>query len=208
MSNERFDRRQHWDTIYGTKPVTDVSWFEADPQVSLKLIEKVSPAHGSVIDVGGGASRLVDRLLAAGFRRVAVLDISATALEHAKTRLGASSAEVRWIAADVTEIEELGSFDVWHDRAVFHFLTDAEDRRKYVASAKRAVPVGGHLIIGAFAADGPLKCSGLEVCRYDAERLTKELGHGFRLVDELTHTHSTPTGKPQKFLFGSFQRIE
>jgi SAM-dependent methyltransferase len=208
MSNEQFDRRQHWETIYGTKPVTDVSWFEAEPQVSLELIEKVSPTRGSVIDVGGGASRLVDRLLDADFQRVAVVDISATALDHAKTRLGAPAAKVQWIVGDVTEIEELGSFDVWHDRAVFHFLTDAEGRRKYIALAKRTIPLGGHLIIGAFAVDGPLRCSGLEVCRYDAERLMHELGEGFTLIDELTHTHSTPTGKPQKFFFGSFQRVE
>lgn len=195
LSNNMMDRQQHWEQVYATKGVTEVSWFEADPRVSLELIERASPGHGSVIDVGGGASRLVDQLLAADFKRVAVLDISATALAHAKSRLGALAVRVEWIVGDVIEVPDVGQFDVWHDRAVFHFLTAADDRRKYVELATRSVPIGGHLIIGAFAVDGPQKCSGLEVCRYDAQSLAKELGPGFKLIRELKHTHCTPTGK-------------
>ncbi len=201
------ERQQHWDSIYETKSVANLSWYEAEPQASLDLIEAASPMHGSVIDVGGGASILVDRLLAAGFNRVAVLDVSAAALEHAKLRLEAQAGQVQWLVADITETHDLGQFDVWHDRAVFHFLTAPEDRRKYVELVTRTVPVGGHLIIGTFAVDGPEKCSGLEVCRYDSSQLSKELGPGFKLVKELSHTHCTPAGKRQEFFFGSFQRV-
>jgi SAM-dependent methyltransferase len=201
------DRKQHWENVYATKRVTEVSWFEAEPRVSLELIERASPAHGSVIDVGGGASLLVDRLLDRGFKKIAVLDISAAALEHARARLGARAEKVQWITGDVTSLEDVGTFDVWHDRAVFHFLTDAEDRRKYVALARRSVKPGGHLIVGTFAVDGPPMCSGLDVCRYDAEHLARELGPDFQLVHQLAHSHTTPWGKPQAFVFGLFRRV-
>lgn len=201
------DRKEHWETIYATKAVTDVSWFEADPRISLDLIERASPSHGRVIDVGGGASLLVDHLLDRGFAKVAVLDIAAGALERAQARLGARAHHVEWIVGDVTAVQSLGEFDVWHDRAVFHFLTEPRDRRKYVELASRTVPVGGHLILGAFAVDGPLKCSGLEVCQYDSQRLMNELGTGFKLVQERAHLHLTPGGKPQQFFFGLFRRV-
>lgn len=199
------DRHEHWNTIYQTKAVTDVSWFESDPHISMELINAASPLRGHVIDVGGGASRLVDNLFAAGFESVTVLDISEIALEHAKARLGAQATQVYWIVGDICQIAELPPCDVWHDRAVFHFLTEPNDRRKYVDLVTHTVRIGGHVIIGTFALDGPLKCSGLEVCRYDAAALSRELGPRFTLVRELSHTHVTPSAKPQRFCFAVFK---
>lgn len=201
------DRHEHWNTIYQTKAVTDVSWFESDPHLSMELINAASPLRGHVIDVGGGASRLVDNLVAAGFESVTVLDISEIALEHAKARLGAPSTHVHWIVGDICRIAQLPPCDIWHDRAVFHFLTEQEDRRKYVELVTRTLRIGGHLVIGTFAVDGPPKCSGLEVRRYDADSLARELGPRFKLVQQLSHKHITPTGKPQQFFFGIFELL-
>ena len=201
-----FDRCEHWETVYRTKGTTDVSWFEAEPEVSLQLIRSVASWGSGVIDVGGGASQLVDRLLADGYSPVAVLDVSATALEHARRRLGEAGRQVQWIVGDVTQVGDVGRYDVWHDRAVFHFLTDPEDRRKYVALVQRTIPIGGHLVIGTFAPDGPEKCSGLEVRRYDAAGLSAEFGPDFQLVQEMEHTHHTPAGKLQKFSFAVLRR--
>ena len=199
-------RQDHWQTVYAAKHATEVGWYQADPKMSLRLIELASPGHGSVIDVGGGASLLADRLLDAGFARVAVLDLSAAALERAKSRLGRRADRVQWVVADVTAVETVGSFDVWHDRAVFHFLTAPEDRRKYVELATKTIPAGGHLVIGTFAPDGPPRCSGLEVRRYDAQSLCAEFGSAFRLVREAREVHTTPSGKPQPFVFAVFAR--
>ena len=144
------NRQQHWDVVYQTMGVTEVSWFESEPRVSLELINAVAPTPCSVIDIGGGASRLVDSLLAAGYGRLTVLDISATALEQVKARLGKAADRVNWLVANITETEALGQFDLWHDRAVFHFLTDPDDRQKYVELASRTLQVGGHLILRKF----------------------------------------------------------
>ena len=201
-----FDRREHWETVYRTKGTTDVSWYEAEPEVSRKLIQSVAFGGSGVIDVGGGASQLVDRLLTDGYSPVAVLDISTTALEHACRRLGEAGRHVRWIVGDVTQLSDVGRYDVWHDRAVFHFLTDPVDRQKYVALVKRTITVGGHLVIGTFAPDGPEKCSGLEVRRYDAAGLIAEFGPDFRLVEEVKHTHHTPADKLQRFTFTVLRR--
>ncbi|HZK82334.1 MAG TPA: class I SAM-dependent methyltransferase [Humisphaera sp.] len=201
------DRQAHWDTIYTTKAATSVSWYEPAPVVSMELITSVASNQNSVIDVGAGASLLVDRLVSAGFDRVAVLDISASALQEAKSRLGQQAARIQWIVADITTADSIGQFDVWHDRAVFHFLTAVADRRKYVELAERTVPVGGHLIVGTFALDGPAKCSGLEVCRYDSHRLAAEFAPAFKLVGDLTHKHTTPWGALQKFTFATFQHV-
>ncbi len=201
------DRKYHWETIYTTKSDTEVSWYEIDPKVSFELIKLASPTCGRVIDVGGGQSFLVDKLLDARFEKVAVLDISEVALERTKSRLGERAKQVEWIVADVAAVQSIGTFDVWHDRAVFHFLKEQQDRKNYVELAARTVPFGGHLIVGTFALDGPLKCSGLEICRYDATLLSQEFGSAFKLVHEVAHTHTTPTGKPQKFIFGLFERI-
>ena len=199
------DRHEYWNSIYQSKAVTDVSWFEAEPQISLGWIQAASPARGSVIDVGGGASRLADRLIADGFASVTVLDVSEIALQRAKERLGAQAEQVYWVVGDICQIAELPTCDVWHDRAVFHFLTDLSDRLKYINLMTRTVRIGGHVVMGSFATDGPLKCSGLEVCQYDAATLSRELGPRFKLLRELTHIHTTPTGKPQRFFFGLFE---
>jgi ubiquinone/menaquinone biosynthesis C-methylase UbiE len=201
------DRKSHWEQIYSTRGETGVSWYQSEPRLSLELIRAVArSAGGRIIDVGGGASVLVDRLLDLPFERIAVLDISVTALSQASSRLGTRAGRVEWIAADVTEIPDVGTFDVWHDRAVFHFLTDAADREKYVELARRTVPTGGHLIIASFADDGPKRCSDLDVCRYNAESMGAELGAGFLLVREVRETHMTPWGSSQAFFYGVFRR--
>jgi SAM-dependent methyltransferase len=198
----------HWDEVYSSKGVTGVSWYQGEPGLSLELIRAVAPpAGGRIIDVGGGASVLVDRLLDLPFERIAVLDVAETALGKARSRLGERAGRVEWIAADVTEIDDVGTFDVWHDRAVFHFLTDAADRKKYVDLARRTVPEGGHLIIASFADDGPKRCSDLDVCRYNAGSMAAELGPGFSLVREAREAHTTPSGSPQAFFYGSFRRL-
>ncbi|QDV37553.1 hypothetical protein ElP_54930 [Tautonia plasticadhaerens] len=156
--------------------------------------------------MGGGASVLIDRLLDLGFETVAVLDISGTALETARARLGRRSGAVRWIEADVTEAGDIGTFDIWHDRAVFHFLTEAADRARYVELARRTVPAGGHLIVATFADEGPRRCSDLDVCRYNPGSLASEFGNGFSLVGGAGETHTTPWGFQQAFTYGVFVR--
>jgi SAM-dependent methyltransferase len=201
------DRKAHWEEVYATGGEAGVSWYQAEPRLSLELIGAVAPAAGGrIIDLGGGASLLVDRLLDLPFERVAVLDIAETALDKARRRLGERAEPVEWIAADVTEIQAVGTFDVWHDRAVFHFLTDAADRKKYVDLARRTVPGGGHLIIASFADDGPKRCSDLDVCRYNAASMAAELGEGFSLVNQARETHSTPWNTSQAFFYGVFRR--
>jgi SAM-dependent methyltransferase len=202
------DCKEHWEHIYSTKAETGVSWYQDEPRLSLELIDAVAPADGGrIIDVGGGASVLVDRLLDLPFGEIAVLDISETALGKAKARLGKRAEGVRWVVADVTEGPEVGTFDVWHDRAVFHFLTDPADRRSYVELARKTVPDEGHLVIATFANDGPKRCSDRDVCRYNARSLASELGEGFSLVKEATETHTTPWGSSQAFFYGVFRRL-
>jgi SAM-dependent methyltransferase len=196
----------HWEQVYSATDDAEFSWYQPEPGLSLALIREARPAGARVIDVGGGASVLVDRLLALGYQP-AVLDISETALARARARLGASAESVEWIVADISVAPGLGRFDVWHDRAVFHFLTKPEERRHYRALAERTVPSGGHLIIGTFAPDGPARCSGLPVCRFDAAGLEAALGPGFRLLRSAAEPHATPTGKVQPFVFGLFQRL-
>src|SRR3954451_16496643 len=201
------DRKTHWEHVYSTKAETGVSWYQDEPRLSLELIGAVAPAGGGrIIDVGGGASVLVDRLLDLPFGEIAVLDISETALGKARARLGERAGRVRWVIADVTEAPELGAFDVWHDRAVFHFLTDPDDRRSYVEPTRQTVPEGGHLIIATFADDGRKRCSDLDVCRYNARSLASELGEVFSLVREARESHTTPWGSSQAFFYGVFKR--
>jgi 2-polyprenyl-3-methyl-5-hydroxy-6-metoxy-1,4-benzoquinol methylase len=200
------DRKAHWETVYETKSESDVSWFQAEPTLSLELVRRVCPPGGLIIDIGGGASMLADRLLASRFSSVAVLDISAAALKRAKARLGEKAQQITWITADVTTAQDIGQFDVWHDRAVFHFLTAAEGRRSYVNLASRTLRSGGHLILATFAPDGPTRCSGLDVCRYDAAAALVELGDEFSLVHEERELHMTPAGNRQNFFYGVFRR--
>ena len=193
----------HWDRVYATKSVTEVSWYQREPLVSLDLIERVAPVRSAaILDVGGGASTLVDALLARGYTNLSVLDIAAAALDAARKRLGAPAGVVTWRAADVLHHPFAPqSVDVWHDRAVFHFLTDAAERRAYVAQGTAAVRPGGHIIIATFAADGPTQCSGLDVCRYSPDTLCAEFGAGFDLVAQAFEEHITPSGGAQRFQY-------
>jgi len=200
--------KDHWEAVYATtQDEADVSWFQDSPVPSLELIEQARPSKdAAIIDVGGGASRLADGLLERGFRRVTVLDISAAALDLAALRLGRRASEVQWIVDDVTAWEPAQRFDIWHDRAAFHFLVEAADRAAYIARLKQALVPGGYAIIGSFAADGPETCSGLPVHRYDAAGLARELGEDFALVDSRPHDHATPWNAQQRFQFSMFRR--
>lgn len=187
--------KSHWENVYQTKSPTDVSWYQTCPSLSLKLIEATKIGKGEgIIDMGGGASVLVDCLLSDGYEKVAVLDISASALQHAKARLAQRASGVEWYEADVMTFRPPHRFAVWHDRAVLHFLTGAADRRKYVSVVKKTLTPNGHLIIAAFAVNGPPQCSRLDVIRYDAKRLCSELGDDFALLETHDETHTTPWG--------------
>ena len=200
-------RQIHWENVYAGKGENQVSWFQETPALSLELIERAGATPGSgIIDIGGGASRLADCLVSQGYEDVTVLDLSAAALDSARSRMGDKANRVTWIAADVTVWEPPRSYDVWHDRAAFHFLTIPEDQAAYVARLRRAVRPGGHAIIGTFAPDGPERCSGLLVSRYDATSLAATLGSGFELIDARRHEHVTPWGATQKFQFSTFRR--
>jgi len=202
------DRKQHWEQVYTSKSSLEVSWYQAEPRLSLELIQRSGIGREApIIDVGGGASLLVDRLQAEGYKRLAVLDISAAALATARHRLGPRAGEIEWIEADVTQFVAPHAFALWHDRAVFHFLTAGEDRRRYVEALRHALVPDGHVVIAAFAIGGPTVCSGLEIVQYDATKLLAELGPDFRLEEELAEIHRTPAGKDQKFGFFRLRRI-
>ncbi|MBK7997425.1 MAG: class I SAM-dependent methyltransferase [Verrucomicrobia bacterium] len=203
------NRTEHWNQVYQTSPPDDVSWFQTRPTISLRLVEACGVGKGDgIIDVGGGASVLVDFLLDAGYSRLAVLDISAAALDYAKRRLGARADAVYWFAADVTTFVPTRQFGLWHDRAVFHFLTDKADRQKYVETMKRTLTPEGHAIFATFATDGPEKCSGLSVRRYDATAICAELGAEFQLLEQVKETHVTPWKTEQRFSYFRFARRE
>lgn len=200
-------RRQHWETIYRTKGEDELSWHQEEPTHSVRLIREIANTDSRIIDIGGGTSPLASRLLADGFRNVTVLDIADSAIQASQLRHGASARSVHWIRADVTKVDRIGKFDVWHDRAVFHFLTDSEDRRNYVNLARRAVPVGGHVVVATFALDGPEKCSGLDVVRYDGWKLEDEFSVGFALLREKRESHRTPWGTRQPFTYLLLKRV-
>lgn len=196
------ERKAHWEQVYRDKSPLEVSWYQTAPTLSLELIMASSiDRDESLIDVGGGASNLVDNLLACGFTAISVLDISAQALAHARQRLGQRSQQVRWIDADITQFEPTERYALWHDRAVFHFLTEADDRLRYRQALERALKPDGQIIIGTFAPGGPLRCSGLPIVQYDAESLQAEFGADFELVETRSETHQTPSGKDQLFNF-------
>jgi SAM-dependent methyltransferase len=204
---KKSDRQTHWENVYGTKGEKEVSWFQERPAISLELIDATGVKPGaSIVDIGGGASRLIDVLLDKGFEAT-VLDLSDKALATAKARLGARASEVRWVVADVTRWEPSGTFDVWHDRAALHFLTEPKDRAAYAERVARTVRPGGHVIIGTFAPDGPERCSGLPVVRHDARSLGETLGRAFKLIESRRDDHHTPMGSTQRFQFSRFQRI-
>lgn len=205
-------REQHWQEVYTTKDEDEVSWFQDRPQTSLDLIAQTGlTAKASLIDIGGGASRLVDALLEAGWRDIAVLDIAGAALAKARERLGPRGAgadwSVDWIVADITRWRPQRRYDLWHDRAVFHFLTDPADRAAYKAALHAAVAPGGHVVIGSFAPDGPERCSGLPVQRYSPDSLQAELGPDLVLQQALQEEHHTPAGRLQHFQFSRFRRL-
>ena len=203
------NRKAHWDGVYTTKGENEVSWFQEHPAPSLELIDVAQPTtESAIIDIGGGASRLVDGLVARGFNCVTVLDISEAALEAAKMRLNERASKVQWIVADVTKWYPAQTYDLWHDRATFHFLTDPAERAAYVNRLVKSLRSGGHIIIGTFALDGPVQCSGLPIVRYDAASLAKALGGIFQLVNTQSHEHATPWGATQRFQFSTFRRID
>jgi SAM-dependent methyltransferase len=200
-------RKAHWENVYSTKGEREVSWFQEDPAPSLELIALAGlPAGASIIDIGGGASRLVDTLLERNIGQITVLDLSAAALDAARKRLGDRAANVRWEVADITKWRSTQIYDLWHDRAAFHFLTDQADQSAYVEQLRRVVKPGGCVIIGTFALDGPERCSGLPIVRHDAASLSAMLGPDFKLIDARRHDHATPWGVMQRFQFSTFRR--
>jgi len=202
------ERQTHWQNVYQTKGEGEVSWFEANPAISLDLIRATGvKADASIIDVGGGASRLADALSEQGFKSITILDLSEKAFATSRARLGARAAKIDWIVADITRWQPTKTYGIWHDRAAFHFLTEPDDRAAYVRCLRKAVRMGGHVIIGTFAPDGPQRCSGLPVVRHDAGSLGKVLGPSFKLMESRRHDHQTPAGGIQQFQFSRFQRI-
>jgi SAM-dependent methyltransferase len=200
-------QRVHWEGVYTRKGEAEVSWFEDAPAVSMALLALTgAAADAAIIDIGGGASRLVDALLDSGHHDLTVLDLSAAALAASRARIGARADSVAWIAADATAWRPERSYDIWHDRAAFHFLTDAERQRAYVDVLRLGLRVGGHAIFGTFAPEGPETCSGLPVARHSAATITARLGEGFTRIDERRHDHRTPWGSVQKFQFSTFRR--
>lgn len=201
------ERAAHWNRVYTTKTEQDVSWFEPLPTISLEMLESAGMTPEScVLDVGGGDSHLVDALAARGLDCLAVLDVSGAALERAKTRLGLAAQTPIWIEADVTGEWSLKPMDIWHDRAVFHFLTTADERTAYRRHLMGTLKPGGSAIIATFALDGPEKCSGLPVQRYSPERLAEELGSAFELREARPHVHTTPWGSTQSFQYSRLLR--
>lgn len=201
------ERKQHWENVYLNKSPDEVSWFQQEPTRSLQLIRNTQlDPNAAIIDVGGGASTLVDKLCDDGYTNVGVLDVSRHALAHSRERLSEKAQDVEWYEGDITEFEPPHQFALWHDRAVFHFLTKKSDRKKYVDILKRALLPGGHLILMAFAIDGPRKCSGLDIVQYDTDKLMAELAGGFELIETGCEVHITPVGKEQKFAYFHFTR--
>jgi 2-polyprenyl-3-methyl-5-hydroxy-6-metoxy-1,4-benzoquinol methylase len=197
------DSKTHWDKVYTTKAPNQVSWYSPHLQTSLRLIERAAGGNSaSIIDVGGGESTLVDDLLVRGYQNITVLDVSQTAIDVTRKRLGLAAEKINWLVADITEAHlPPGAYDVWHDRAVFHFLTSQDQRNAYVRQVANAVKSGGHVIIGTFGPEGPTKCSGLDVIRYDADSLHDQFGVRFRLEQSSKELHRTPFGTTQQFLY-------
>ncbi len=205
---EAFDRRKHWDTIYQTRQLNEVSWYEPVPETSLDLIRQFGePATTKIIDIGGGDSFLVDHLLENGYQDITVLDISAAAIERAKQRLGKRAETVKWIVADVTRFQPTEAYDVWHDRAAFHFLTSQDEISDYITTAERSITPKGTLIIGTFSKQGPSKCSGIKVKQYSESSMTERLKNTFEKIKCITLNHITPFDTIQNFVFCSFKKL-
>jgi ubiquinone/menaquinone biosynthesis C-methylase UbiE len=199
------DRASHWNRVFETQPLNELSWYQPRPERSLATIVRLAPPPAQILDVGAGASELVDALLDAGYERPIAMDVSSAALEHARRRLGDRGARVSWIVADVTAGPELPTVDLWHDRAVLHFL-GPEEQRAYATLAARIVRRGGHAVIATFAPDGPTRCSGIDVTRHDAASIGALLGPDFELLAEDRETHVTPGGAEQRFAWAMLRR--
>ena len=199
------NQKDHWENVYQKHSPTEVGWYQAYPERSLKLIHNTGAGtDSSIIDVGVGTSKLSKHLLDQGYEKLAVLDISGNSIERAKSQIGEKSSEINWIEADVTKYSFMEQYDIWHDRAVFHFLTKAEDRKKYINSLNQALKLNGHLIIATFSLEAPTKCSGLSVVRYSPETLQSELGDNFILAEAVVENHVTPSWVKQNFIFCRF----
>ena len=204
---ENFNNKDHWENIYTNKALTDVSWYEPVPETSLEIVEQAKLSKAAkIIDVGGGDSLLVDHLLEAGYTDVTVLDISANALERAKARLGEKAALVKWVVSDASTFSPVETYDFWHDRAVFHFLTEEQDIENYMAVLSAGIKPGGRLVMGTFSESGPLKCSGIPIKQYSEKSMTERLNIAFEQIRCFTVDHKTPFDTIQNFLFCSFTR--
>jgi hypothetical protein len=200
------DPRQHWQAAYEAEAATEVSWYEPLPRRSLELIRATGlQQSAALIDVGGGASTLVDHLLSTGFEDVTVLDLAPVSLGQSRVRLGTEGDRVHWVAADVTTWRPQRRYDLWHDRAVFHFLVEAAVRDQYLDTMRTALAPGGYVVMATFGPEGPTRCSGLDTLRYSAEDLSDVLGPAFRLVTSEIDEHVTPGGTVQQFLYGLWQ---
>jgi len=200
-------RRDHWESVYSSKAITDVSWFQPRPDRSLQLVERTAvDRDDAIIDIGGGASTLVDHLLDDGFSDLTVLDVACKPLEQAQERLGERAADVQWIVSDVTTFRPSRTWQLWHDRAALHFLIDEEDRARYVEVLKTALEPGGHVVLAMFGPDGPQKCSGLEIRRYSIGMVEDLLGSEFALQSQELENHITPMGLNQQFLYSCWTR--
>ena len=202
------NRKNHWENIYASKKPTELSWYQTRLEKSLELIHATGLGNtAEIIDLGGGASTLVDDLVTSGFIHVTVLDISSAAIKTAQERLGDRAKAVTWLEADVTQADlPPDHYDIWHDRAVFHFLTAADDRRRYVSAVNHAVRAGGHVIVATFGPHGPLQCSGLNIARYTPQQLFNELGRNFEFINSVTEDHMTPEGTHQEFIYCHFRK--
>jgi len=202
-------RRDHWETVYSNKKSTDVSWFQPRPERSLQLVERTAvDCDDAIIDIGGGASTLVDHLLDDGFTDITVLDVAGKPLERARERLGERATDVEWIVSDVTAFRPSRTWQLWHDRAALHFLIDEQDRVRYVEVLKKALVPGGHFVLATFGPDGPQTCSGLEIRRYSIDMVEDLLGPGFVLQSQELENHITPMGSKQQFLYSCWTRRE
>lgn len=206
---EPFDRKKHWETIYQTKDLKDVSWYQPTPETSLGFFQQFKiPTTAKIIDVGGGDSFLVDHLLDLGYQNISVLDISAAAIDRAKQRLGEKAKKVTWIVADITAFKPSVTYDFWHDRAAFHFLTDEQDISKYLQTAYDSINEAGLMVIGTFSDQGPKKCSGIDIKPYSETTMTQRLKEKFEKIECLRVDHKTPFDTLQNFIFCSFRKLQ
>src|SRR5690606_35612765 len=208
VSMAQFNRKKHWETIYQTKELNTVSWYEPTPETSLRSIEESKlPKNAKIIDIGGGDRLLVDHLLNKGYTDISVLDISEAAIQRAKNRLGTQANSVKWIVADAAEFQPQEHYDFWHDPTAFHFLTDEQDISNYIKTAQQYVSPKGVLVIGTFSEQGPTKCSGIDIKQYSEDSMTQRLKNTFKKLKCITLDHRTPFGTIQNFVFCSFKRI-